>query len=305
MANPSGSTSGLFIEGDPKLEKFLREHDMTALEKLLGGIAGWQELRWVNVEAGSGRERFQRRLFLQLAESCAASWSKNWPKYVKSEEEAQLGQTAKALEFYSRSLSAASRRPGQLEFPVGPNVISSGGESDNDIHSFDERPADGFLDLDTGRLPNPPKDLVKKSSGHEPSSELLAWAEREGVDLINIKLKSHDGKWFYAFKPLGMKVWRIENSRFDSVETELRASKPLKLPPSWDGPLAQIDEKSGQYDGKLTATFLFITKEGTCGVLRISPPTSGPAVSIGGAREAKETGSRLSYKFLYAKDAKR
>jgi hypothetical protein len=102
-----------------------------------------------------------------------------------------------------------------------------------------------------------------------------------------------------------MKVWRIENSRFDSVETELRASKPLKLPPSWDGPLAQIDEKSGQYDGKLTATFLFITKEGTCGVLRISPPTSGPAVSIGGAREAKETGSRLSYKFLYAKDAKR
>ena len=33
MANPSGSDCGFFIDGDPKLENFLREHDMTALEK--------------------------------------------------------------------------------------------------------------------------------------------------------------------------------------------------------------------------------------------------------------------------------
>ena len=118
------------------------------------------------------------------------------------------------------------------------------------------------------RLPNPPANLVKNLRGHEPSSDLLAWAEREGVDLINIKIKSSDGKWFNAFKPLGMKVWRIENTRFDGIETELRKSQQLKLPAPWEGPLAQIDEKSGQYDAKLTASFL-ITKEGTCGAIQI------------------------------------
>ena len=183
---------------------------MTALEKVVGGIDGWRELRFVFVQTGSGRERFQRRLFLQLAGRCAASWSKNWPKYVKSEEEAQLDQTAKALEVYSRSLSAESPQRRQGRFPVGPNVVVSEGEMNSTIRSFDEAPADGFLDLDTGRLPNPPANLLKNSPGHEPSRDLLAWAEREGVDLINIKIKSSDGKWFYAFKPLGMKVWRIE-----------------------------------------------------------------------------------------------
>ena len=172
----------------------------------------------------------------------------------------ELDQTAKALEVYSRSLSAESPQRRQGRFPVGPNVVVSEGEMNSTIRSFDEAPADGFLDLDTGRRPNPPANLAKNSPGHEPSRDLLAWAEREDVDLINIKIKSSDGKWFYAFKPLGMKVWRIENSRFDGIETELRESKQLKLPAAWEGPLAQIDEKSGQYDGKLTASFLFITK---------------------------------------------
>ena len=38
------------------LKNSLREHDMTsALEKVLGGIGGWQELRWVYVKTGSAR----------------------------------------------------------------------------------------------------------------------------------------------------------------------------------------------------------------------------------------------------------
>ena len=88
MANPSGSAYGFFIKSDPNLEQFRRKHDMTALEEVVGGIGGLRELDSVFVQTGSGRERFQRRLFLQLAQRCAASWSKNWPKYVKSEEEA-------------------------------------------------------------------------------------------------------------------------------------------------------------------------------------------------------------------------
>ena len=167
---------------------------------------------------------------------------------------------------------------------------------DSQIRSFDEAPADGFLDLDTGRLPNPPPNLVKTSSGHEPSKQLLAWAEAEGVNLVTIKIKpSGSNKWFYAFRPLGMKVWRIENSRFENIQKELRESKQLKLPAPWTGPLAQIDEKSGRYDEKLTVSFLFITKEGTCGAMQIRSPLGDGGYTNGG----------LEYEFIYEKDAER
>jgi hypothetical protein len=85
-----------------------------------------------------------------------------------------------------------------------------------------------------------------------------------------------------------MKVWRIENSRFDHIERELHEGKQLKLPAPWEGPLAQIDEKSGRYDDKLTVSFLFITKEGTCGAMQIRSPLGAP-YSQGG----------LHYKFIY------
>ncbi|MGO9112544.1 MAG: M56 family metallopeptidase [Thermoguttaceae bacterium] len=316
LSQPSGSDFGLLIKDDPELAHFMREHDnahqrnpgqpadgsgylfsygrpfyeiMPALEKLVGGIDGWQELRFVQLDGGFEQQRRQRKLFLKLAEDWADWWSKNWRKHVNSEAEAQLDQTTKVLEKYSRSLSAASHQPRSPRFPCGPNVVVGGGAMNGSIHSFDESPADGFLDLDTGRLPNPPANLVKNVSGYEPSRELLAWAGQEGVDLITIKIKSSDGKWFYAFKPLGMTVWRIENSRFDHIERELHESKQLKLPSPWEGPLAQIDEKNGQYDDKLTVSFLFITKEGICGAMQIRSPLVNAGYTDGG----------LHYKFVY------
>ena len=121
----------------------------------------------------------------------------------------------------------------------------------------------------------------------------MAWAEREGVDLIHVKIKSPDGEWFYAFKPLGMKVWRIDNDRFDHLQKELRESKQLTLPAPWEGPLAQVNATSGMHDEKLTVSFLFITKEGSCGAIQIrSPLGDGPY-----------TGGGLCYKFIYDNEA--
>ena len=272
MANPSGSDCGFFIAGDPKLGQFMREHDseyrgntgktpqgqivyfsygrpiyeiMPALEKLVGGVGGWRELRFVYNEGGRERRRLQSRLFLQLAERWADWWSQNWRKYVKTEAEAQIDQTRQALEQYSRSLSAASHQPRRSGFPCGPNVVVEGGSQDGWTPSFDERPADAFRDLDTGRLPNPPPNLVKTSSGHEPSKQLLAWAEAEGVNLVTVKIKASDGKWSYAFKPLGMKVWRIENSRFTNLEKELHESRQLALPAPWEGLACPDRRKDG------------------------------------------------------------
>ena len=157
------------------------------------------------------------------------------------------------------------------------------------ILSFDESSANGLLDLDTGRHPNPPPKLVKSSSGHEPSGELLAWAEAQGVDLITVKITpAGSGKSYYAFRPVGMQVWRIENDRYDNIEKEVCQSTQLKLPAPWKGLIAQTDEKTGTYDDKLVVSFLFITKEGTCGAMQLKPPLN-----------AAYTDGGLHFKFIY------
>jgi hypothetical protein len=52
-----------------------------------------------------------------------------------------------------------------------------------------------------------------------------------------------------------MKVWRMDNNRYDRMQEELRQSKSLDLPVSWKGPLAQLDEKTGEFNvGEETGT---------------------------------------------------
>jgi hypothetical protein len=151
------------------------------------------------------------------------------------------------------------------------------------------------LDLDSGRHPDAPDALLQNPLGREPSKEWLAWAEREGVDLINIKIAPPGtDKTFYAFQPVNMKVWRIDNNRFDNLQQELRGCKNLELPSRWEGPLVQKDAASGTYDDKLTVSFLFMTQEGTCGAIQIQPPVTRPMVP--GAPASTDGG--LHYKFI-------
>lgn len=317
MLQPGGSDFGLRIDDDPELVEFMVRHDnkpgghhgsemfsygtplreiMPALEKITGQKSGCKEIRFVHLEGGVKQRRIKQELFLKHAQRWADWWSKNWQRYVKNEGEAQLDLIEKSLQRYSKKISLNSKQPTQAEFPRGANVTEGDGSSNWLVRSFDESPSDGFLDLDSGRLPCASKELIKASAGHTPSKGLLAWAKREGVDLITVKIKSPDGtKSHYAFQPVGMKVWRIANSRYDTIVQELRQDKKLELPEPWQGPLAQIDEKSGAYDEKSTASYLFITKEGICGALQIRFPFKRDlargmlAYSDGGWR----------YKFIY------
>ncbi|HUT90393.1 MAG TPA: M56 family metallopeptidase, partial [Thermoguttaceae bacterium] len=228
---PSGSDFGLRIDDDRELLRFMQQHDsdqrdgwqrftygrpireiMPALEKMTGEAHGWMELNFASLKGGEAQQRIQRTLFLELAERWADWWSENWPRYVEDEADAQLDRTKRSLDEYSISIAAAPDRAPRQEFPRGPNVAVGGNVVDIFIESFDESPSSGFLDLDTGRHPKPPDELVEKSAGHEPSKQLLAWAEREGVDLINVRITPPGSdETFYAFQPVGMTVWRVEN----------------------------------------------------------------------------------------------
>ena len=86
-----------------------------------------------------------------------------------------------------------------------------------------------------------------------------------------------------------MKVWRIDNGRFENLQNDLCYTNKVELPQPWQGNLAQIDEKTGKYDERLPAAFFFITKNGICGALQIRAP--GTPSSIG-ARASHNHGPR-------------
>jgi type II secretory pathway component GspD/PulD (secretin)/beta-lactamase regulating signal transducer with metallopeptidase domain len=320
----TGSDCGLAIRDDLELARFMREHDnehvgkpdnaardsaefsfgrpineiMPALAKITGQDFEWREFRFAYTDAGPDATRVQRKAFLDHAQRWANGWSKNWRKYVANESEAQLELTRQAIEQYAKTIPPSPKQP-RTEFPHGRRVKAGNHSIDQFIKSFDEWPDSGFHDLDTGRLIKPPKSLQELSPKNEPSEKLIVWARVEGVDLINIKRKSPGSdKWHYAFLPVDMTVWRIAGERFANVEMELRASKKLDLPAPWKGPLEQVDEKTGLYDDSLSATYLFITKEGVCGVLRLEPPLSRELIP--GQISSNKGG--LHCKYIYESD---
>jgi hypothetical protein len=85
-----------------------------------------------------------------------------------------------------------------------------------------------------------------------------------------------------------MKVWKIDNKRLPNLEKELQESEKLDLPPLWEGPISSVDRQEGDIAEEEPATFLFLTREGTCGTIQIRSalfhefvpgvPVMGPAV---------------------------
>ncbi len=319
---PASSDCVLRLDDDPELGKFMAKHDtqtgnesnngsfsyrrpiheiMSALEKLTGKKFPREDINFVYLEGGEKQRRVKKEIFLQLARQWADWWSNNWQRYVQSEDEAQLDLIQKNLDHYAQAISQSPMHKATGEFPRGRNLKVSNGALNTFIRSFKERPSEGFLDLDSGRYPTPSKTLVESSPEHEPSKELLNWAEREGVDLITLKAEiPGTDQWYYLFWPVGMKVWRIDNSRYNRIVEELRQGKKLDLPEPYQGPLALMNEKNGEYHKNEMTRYLFITKEGTCGRLQLKAPLF-QEFKPGAIFLHQEAG--LRYDFIYEDDA--
>ena len=189
LSGTSGSDCGLTIRDDPDLLKFMQKYEndgtnhaelftwgpplreiLPALEKITGESQAWLEINFADSE-GNGTEqvRIKRTLFLNHAVKWADWWSKNWQKFVASEADAQIEQTRKALDLCAASIAKMPRQKRLTEIPSGPRVAVSGGISWGPMRSFKENPRQAFLDLDSGRLPLAPEELVRRSPGGEPS----------------------------------------------------------------------------------------------------------------------------------------
>ena len=291
LIQPASSDCGFTIKDDPELLKFIWMHDldhignnkepvkfngltlfsyersireiMSALEKLTRQSHGWHQLDSAAAKADDVMQlRRQRTLFLDHAKLWADWWSHNWKDFVADEADAQLAETKKSLDQLAATIAKMPQSPPPSEIPCGPRVRIDGGVA--------WRQFDPYVNLDIGRQPSDPGELLRNSPKDHPSPELLAWAQREGADLLRIEIKRPgDSKTYYGYQPVGMKVWKIDNKRFKNLDKELQKSKKLDLPPLWEGPISSIDRQTGDIDPEEPASFLFITREGACGTIQI------------------------------------
>jgi hypothetical protein len=86
---------------------------------------------------------------------------------------------------------------------------------------------------------------------------------------------------------VGLRAWEVSGDRWDTIEQELRSGEPLKLGRPAEDMLMHYDSAKAAYvPGK--ATFLFITREGTPGILRLTGQAAWP-----------RPGARIEYKCFY------
>lgn len=221
---------------------------------------GEEELYHTFLEGDGHQRDLQRQVYDRIAHRWADWWQTNWDRFVA---DARLAEVALPPLSLSGELG-----PGQ--FPTGPNVKISGGQSNVGMSPVESRGASCFLDLDTGRQPAWPEGLAYSSSTVGQQAVWL-WAAQEGIDLAAVTYRAPGGdKDYYCLKAVATQAWEVPNERWDTIAEEVKQNIPLELGRPVGELLIHYDSEQNRFVPNRRATFLFITHEGTPGILRLT-----------------------------------
>lgn len=280
---PPMSDYGLSCD-DAELMAFLRRHDndfedlggvghysfgrpvtevMRTLEHWTGHTDGIQDICFVHRQGAVTQLAQQERLYLNVARRWAQWWAEHWREYVDDPALAKV------------EIPEPVVPPDLTGIPYGPGVKAAGAMSGviASVLERDDTLPKGFfplalVDIDTGRFVRWPEFLPPAGEIAGREAELEAWAAREGIDLMGTQYRPPGSdKPLYILKPFGMRAWRIEDRRYETLEAELQNAQ-VRLGVPADGYLADYDAATNTFHPERKATFLFITREGTCGVLQ-------------------------------------
>ena len=122
-----------------------------------------------------------------------------------------------------------------------------------------------FYDLDTGYRPNWPAHIPRDEAARDPK-QLADWASQNGVDLMCITHRSPDGTETYVLRALGMKVREIAARDLRNLDKLIAAGTLPEGRPVGEL-LMHYDAESQQLVPDANAAFLYITREGSMGVI--------------------------------------
>jgi thiol-disulfide isomerase/thioredoxin len=323
---PPGSDCGMSV-GDAELLKFMQANDLDgssgsrrarrdfgmgrpvrevcgALRKITGTKQSEGAIFSTFLEGGEQQRAMERKAYYADALCWADWWKTNWNRFVDDPALADV------------RLPAPKEEPSFKRFLTGPNMKESSGESGMIVSPIEKRGPHCCLALGLNRTPDLPKAFLDTNAGPISVEKVSAWAARAGADLLGTQYRDpQSGKLYYCARTLGLQAWEIPNPHWTNIEQELQrdAVPPLDAPAG--DLLMHYDSAQARYVPERRATFLFITRDGMQGILRVMAqvtrpwsqrdlglPAVAPDESEPNQTEdtGPELGVKLDYKFFYA-----
>jgi hypothetical protein len=226
-----------------------------ALHKLTGKDFADAELFNMHLSDDPRRQVLQRRIYARQAQRWQTWWDQNWRNFTDdaSYQKVGLNLANEPLPPAPQSLGKKARVSGE----INGAVISPASERG--------QYAWHFYDLDTGFRPNWPTHIPQDESARD-SRQLADWASENGVDLMCVTHRSPDGTETYVLRALGMKVREIDARELRNLDKLIAAGTLPEGRPVGEL-LMHYDAQSQQYVPDANAAFLFITREGSMGVI--------------------------------------
>jgi hypothetical protein len=229
-----------------------------ALRKITGTNLYESAIFSTFLEGGNQQRAMERKAFYDVAQRWADWWKANWNRFVDDEALADV------------RLPAPKTEPSFNRFVTGSNIKESSGESGMIVSPVEMGSPRCCLALGLNQSLDLPKELSDTNAGPISPERVSAWAARAGADLLGTQYRDpQSGKVYYCVRPLGLQAWEIPNEHWTRIESELQrdAVPPLDSPAG--DLLMHYDPAQGRYVPERRATFLFITRDGMQGVLRV------------------------------------
>ncbi len=270
---PSSSDYGLLV-GDAQLLEFMQKHDLSpgaggqyfdlgrpvreifgAIHRLTGKSFDDDELFGVSQSPDPRRVSMQRRLYEKHAKAWQSWWEEHWQELTKDAAYAKvkLTITEETITEAPSKLGPGSRVEGIIQGATLSPAIQEG------------QYADHFTDLDTGYGFKWP-DSIPKEEARVDQKKLADWALDKGIDLMCVTHKDSDGNQKFVLRQFGMKVWEIGPRELRNID-KLVASGLLPEGREVGDLLMHYDGEKQKYIPDANATFVFITRQGSMGII--------------------------------------
>lgn len=286
---PGASDMGLRAT-DPDLLKFAQANDLDArneaydygfgrpvreifgaLQKLTGQQFSEEDLYHIFLEGSPAQLQRKRVLYERVALEWAGWWELNWKDFVQDEQ-------------YSKVNLKVMEDEGPI-LPPSPNShFKTGGLSTNWILESVLNPQAKrvFYDFDAGRASALPEKWRKAESIESHLDEIMVWAMREGFDLMGTEYVTAEGRRIYSLRSIGMHAWELGKQRWKMNANNLTLEELKSEGRPAEKLLLHFNVETKSIEPLETATYLFITRHGTPGLLFVGVEVQDDSLKPGG-----------------------
>ncbi len=281
---PGASDYGVSIENDDELLRFMQKYDLDeedwgndygfgrpvreifgALKSLTGQKFNEQQLYHI-IRSGLPSQIYAKeKLFYKTASQWRDWWEQTGAAMVDEPKYKKVGL-----------VPLPESKPAQLDFDVAlKQVDGSAGNNLGPIRMTQEKCWGSFYDLDTGRYAALPKKWKQETLTDDDMKAILNWATDEGFDLMGDEYQDNDGNKTYALRTIGLQDWQLRDKYWkwttSSFTVDSLKSEGSLVPDQW---LLFRDRETRIVSPAKPASFLFITREGTPGLIYVGVPVT-------------------------------